>query len=153
MTSNRTIRRAQRARNISLVPNLRQNSEMGGWVGVGQMCAAQMSAWWHCMHCNQTQNHLSNDQTGPLDPWTREVGDREAGHREVGDRQVGYREVGDQEVGEVGDLDPGPLKRRANAPFSACACFFSQSPAVSAVPTSRNSMARKVCEKSSNRRR
>ena len=95
-------------------------------------------------------NHLSNDQTGPLDPWTREVGDREAGHREVGDRQVGYREVGDQEVGEVGDLDPGPLKRRVNAPFSACACFFSQSPAVSAVPTSRNSMAGKVCEKSSN---
>ena len=100
------------------------------------------------MQCNQTQNHLSNDQTGPLDPWTREVGDREAGHREVGDRQVGYREVGDQEVGEVVDLDPGPLKRRANAPFSVCACFFSQSPAVSAVPTSRNSMARKVCEKS-----
>ena len=100
------------------------------------------------MHCNQTQNDLSNDQTGPLDPWTREVGDREAGHREVGDRQVGYREVGDQEVGEVGDLDPGPLKRRVNAPSSVCACFFSQSPAVSAVPTSRNSMARKVCEKS-----
>ena len=103
------------------------------------------------MHCYQTQHHLSNDQTGPLDPWTRGVGDREAGHREVGDRQVGYRKVGDREVGEVGDLDPGPLKRRANAPFSACACFFSQSPAVSAVPTSRNSMAGKGFEKSSNR--
>ena len=121
---------------------------MGGWVAVGQMCAAADECMVALHALQPNSNHLSNDQTGPLDPWTREVGDREAGHREVGDRQVGYREVGDQEVGELGDLDPGPLKRRANAPFSACACFFSQSPAVSAVPTSRNSMARKVCEKS-----
>ena len=60
---------------------------------------------------HQTGPSTIKHQTGPLDPWTLEVGDGEARHREVGDREVGYREVVDQEVGEVGDADPGPLKR------------------------------------------
>ena len=51
---------------------------------------------------HQTGPSTIKHQTGPLDPWTREVGDREAGHREVGDREVGYRDMGDREVGEGG---------------------------------------------------
>ena len=71
---------------------------MGGWVAVGQMCAAADECMVALHALQPNSNHLSNDQTGPLDPWTRGVGDREAGHREVGDRQVGYRKVGDREV-------------------------------------------------------